>query len=122
MSAQALPRLTTPAPSGSGSTEPQRPEPTTIQPSQADPSTSNVTLRPAEATANKKRNNHRGGKKKKKRRQSFAASAEDGSGMPEAPYSHRVNPQSATSSSFYRLQGQNLSNTSIESEALQDHR
>lgn len=134
MSAPVPPRLTSQPPSGSGSTNPQRPDPTVIQPANNDLGASTATLRPDEpqgpsATAAKKRNNHRGGKKKKtttkkKRRQSFAASNDDGSGMPETPHTHRGgnNPQSAARSSFYRHQGQNLSNTSIESEALLDHR
>lgn len=70
----------------------------------------------------KKKRNHRGGKKKRTRRQSFAASIEDGSGMPETPQSHVGDVQNAAKASFYRLQGRNLSNTSLESESLLDHR
>ncbi|CZS94823.1 probable MNR2-Manganese resistance protein [Rhynchosporium graminicola] len=98
---------------------PQRPEPTAIQSGNA--ASSSATLRPDSSTPiPKKKRNHRGGKKKR-RRQSFAASTEDGSGMPETSHS-RMNTNSAARDSFYRLQGRNLSNTSIESEALLDHR
>jgi len=69
----------------------------------------------------KKKRNHRGGKKKRARKQSFAVSTEDGSEMPEISY-RRGPPESAVRNSFYRLQGRNLSSTSIESEALLDHR
>ncbi|KAK2623945.1 hypothetical protein QTJ16_006579 [Diplocarpon rosae] len=113
-----------PPPRGRGSPlknadeEPQRPEPTALQTPRHAPSSSTVTLRPEASTPiPKKKRNHRGGKKKR-RRQSFAASTEDGSGMPET--SHRVDSQSAARASFYRVQ--NLSNTSLESEALLDHR
>ena len=70
----------------------------------------------------KKKRNHRGGKKKHARRRSFAASIEDGSGMPETPQSQIRNVPNAARSRFYRVQGQNLSNTSLESESLLDHR
>jgi magnesium transporter len=73
-------------------------------------------------TVPKKKRNHRGGKKKRSRRRSFAASLEDGSGMPETPQSQAANAQNAARLSFYRLQGRNLSNTSLESESLLDHR
>ncbi|KAI9048289.1 hypothetical protein LZ554_008084 [Drepanopeziza brunnea f. sp. 'monogermtubi'] len=99
---------------------PQRPEPTALQTPKDLRSGSNATLRPeGSAPIPKKKRNHRGGKKKR-RRQSFAASAEDGSGMPRT--SHHDDDQSAARASFYRVQGQNLSNTSLESEALLDHR
>jgi magnesium transporter len=42
--------------------------------------------------------------------------------MPETPRSQTENAQNAARSRFYRLQGQNLSNTSLESESLLDHR
>ncbi len=102
---------------------PQRPEPTALQtPSRHPPSGSAATLRPETSTAiPKKKRNHRGGKKKR-RKQSFAASTEDGSGMPDISQPHRGESESAARASFYRLQGRNLSNTSIESEALLDHR
>lgn len=115
-----------PATTDAGDSPPTRPEPTALQTPLANSSTS--TLRPQDGVAQsipskKKRNNHRGGKKKRLRKQSFAASTVDGSGIPETIQSHRAGPsESAARSSFYRLQGRNLSNTSIESEALLDHR
>ncbi|TVY31840.1 putative metal ion transporter [Lachnellula subtilissima] len=92
MSAQPPSRLTPLSP-------PQRPEPTAIQ--------------SGEAAASNATRNHRGGKKKRTRRQSFAASAEDSNG---------TGSRSAARDSFYRVQGRNMSGTSIESEALLDHR
>lgn len=116
------------APPRAGNTNevPQRPEPTALQP----PSglSSHPSSRPEDdiAPLPKKKRNHRGGKKKKRpRRQSFAASTEDGSGMPETSQSnvhHGGHTASAARESFYRVQGRNLSGTSIESEALLDHR
>ncbi|KAH8676408.1 hypothetical protein BGZ60DRAFT_402569 [Tricladium varicosporioides] len=63
----------------------------------------------------KKKRNHRGGKKKRTRKQSFVA------GEMNAP-SQSESQASAVRTSFYRLQGRNISNTSLESEALLDHR
>ncbi|KAN0121943.1 cora domain containing protein [Hyaloscypha variabilis] len=128
MSTPAPPRISTPsAPSSTNSnTENQRPGPTALQIPESNGNNSNTTLRPDAAvpqTIPKKKRNHRGGKKKRTRKQSFAASTEDGSGMPETSHSHRRGPsESAVRNSFYRLQGRNMSNTSIESEALLDHR
>ncbi|KAK3074057.1 CorA metal ion transporter [Teratosphaeriaceae sp. CCFEE 6253] len=75
----------------------------------------------------KRRKTHRGGKNRRKtRRPSFAASAsENGAGMDERPsLLDAPDPRSsAHQHSFYRLQsGSNRSNTSLESEALLDHR
>lgn len=42
--------------------------------------------------------------------------------MPEILQSQNENAQSAARSSFYRIQGHSLSNTSLESESLLDHR
>jgi magnesium transporter len=71
----------------------------------------------------RKKRNHRGGKKKRARKQSFAASTE-GSGMGEETSQsiRQAQSHSAARASFYRLQGRHASNTSIESEALLDHR
>ncbi|KAE8449400.1 hypothetical protein EG329_008301 [Mollisiaceae sp. DMI_Dod_QoI] len=122
MSAQPPPRVDTPSSSSQG--PPQRPEPTALQ-GPSGQNTSNATLRP-ESTAHampKKKRNHRGGKKKRTRKQSFAASTEDGSGLPETSQSYGAGSSvNAARASFYRLQGRNLSNTSLESEALLDHR
>jgi magnesium transporter len=80
-----------------------RPEPTALQP------------------GGKKKRNHRGGKKKRARKQSFAVSTEDGSDMPGTSNAEDVSRVMARET-LYRLQGRNLSNTSLESEALLDHR
>jgi magnesium transporter len=104
----------------------QKPEPRGRQPTQDPAAVSKESPRPDDSTPEvilRKNRNQRGCKKKRARRQSFAASTEDGSGLPETPQSHRqVYTQSAARASFYRLQGRDLSNTSIESEALLDHR
>jgi hypothetical protein len=88
--------------------------------------TSASTLHPDPAAAQgaaRRKRSQRGGKKKRNRRQSFAAPSDDGSGLPEASQSRvEVHVQGvARSNSYYRLQ-RNLSNTSIESETLLDHR
>ncbi|KAH7081609.1 hypothetical protein BKA63DRAFT_589289 [Paraphoma chrysanthemicola] len=79
----------------------------------------------ASAMAQPKKKKHRGGKKRKNRRQSFAATADIGTGdmNDERPSLANIggNSNSRGNSSFYRLHG-NLSNTSLESEALLDHR
>ncbi|RDL29937.1 CorA family metal ion transporter [Venustampulla echinocandica] len=128
MSAQPPPPSSTSmAPSNPGNSEhsPQRPEPAPL-PSQENAGTSSATLRPVAAgpqAITKKKRNHRGGKKKRARRPSFGASTEDGSGMPELPRSRlEQDPSNAARSRFYRLQDNNLSNTSVESEGLLDHR
>jgi magnesium transporter len=77
------------------------------------------------SSAPAKKKKHRGGKKKRNRRQSFAASADIGTGdmNDERPSLANVtgNSRSRGSNSFYRMSS-NLSNTSLESEALLDHR
>lgn len=76
-------------------------------------------------TAPAKKKKHRGGKKRRNRRQSFAATADIGTGdmNDERPSLANMggNGNSRNNSSFYRLHS-NLSNTSLESEALLDHR
>jgi magnesium transporter len=73
----------------------------------------------------KKKKTHRGGKKRKNRRQSFAAGVDlaQGDSMDERPSLANVasHGQSRGSNGFYRTHS-NLSNTSLESEALLDHR
>ncbi|KAK4497655.1 hypothetical protein PRZ48_010308 [Zasmidium cellare] len=76
--------------------------------------------------AKPKKKRHRGGRKKKNRRQSFIAPSEatedttDRDGRPSLQASRAISAQQA---SFYRLQSNgNRSNTSLESEALLDHR
>lgn len=75
----------------------------------------------------KRRKNHRGGKKKKNRRQSFLPSTEEGDGEASASNRNFQEPQNLTSARppFYRLGqsgGRNLSETSLDSNALLDHR
>ena len=75
----------------------------------------------------KKRRNHRGGKKKKNRRQSFLPGAQEGSMDPPRSSHGMDEPQSssATRPTMYRLGqsgGRNLSETSLDSTALLDHR
>jgi len=86
------------------------------------------TAQGEQTAPSKRRRNHRGGKHKKNRRKSFAI-AEDESGGVEALRSSRdhldpLTPDPARPS-FYRLGqsgGRNLSSTSLDSEALLDHR
>jgi magnesium transporter len=73
----------------------------------------------------KKKKHRGGGKKKRNRRQSFAPTADIGTGdmNDERPSLANVggNSHGRGNSSFYRMHG-NLSSTSLESEALLDHR
>lgn len=78
-------------------------------------------------TGTAKKRKHRGGKKRR-RRQSFAAPpSEDHTDVPsdamgtERPSLADVTSEEAVRSSFYRLRNK-ASNTSLESEALLDHR
>ena len=103
---------------------PQRP----VESLQNTQSTTNaVPTTQLEGAVPRKRRNHRAGKKKRARRQSFAAppddlSAAEGSRSTElldAPQSGNGRPP------FYRLGqsgGGNLSQTSMDSQALLDHR
>lgn len=84
----------------------------------------------SEAPPTSKKRKHRGGRRKRNRRQSFAAPSEASDAMnPPAGRSNHdllnVPRPSAPQPPFYRLGqsgGRNLSNTSLESEALLDHR
>jgi magnesium transporter len=79
---------------------------------------------PSSSAPGKKKKTHRGGKKRRNRRQSFAAAADlaQGDSMDERPSLANVSHgQSRGSNGFYRTHS-NLSNTSLESEALLDHR
>lgn len=116
MPTPATPNVTAPSPtSAPQSDQPVRPEPTALQ--RGDGS---VPIGPPGSTNKKpkKRNNHRGGKKKRIRRQSFAQLSDDGSRQ-EGRDNRGLD--SGMRSSFY-MQGRNASNTSIDSEALLDHR
>lgn len=104
---------------------PSRPHPTTLQPRTSEAAVSTTSLQPADMDSQyprKKRHNHRGGAKKKRaRKQSFAISTEDDAGMPGTSHGDSA-VRNAARSSFYRVQGGNLSDASIDSEALLDHR
>jgi hypothetical protein len=81
----------------------------------------------ADVTGQKKKPRHRAGKKRRKRRQSFAAPPESVDGMDSRQRPSLLNvPEHASQDardSFYRLgRGQRGSATSLESEALLDHR
>ncbi|KAL3424998.1 Alr1p-like transporter protein [Phlyctema vagabunda] len=112
------------APTSNPNATAERPQPTALQTGHQHASASAVGAdAPGTSTAPSKKKKKRGGKKKRLRRQSFALSTEDGSGMPGTNQLELdQQAQNAARSSFYRLQGGNLSNTSIESEALLDHR
>ena len=110
--------------SGSNATtEPTIPEGSTYAENNSQSNTHNTNQ-----SRQPKKRKHRGGKKKRNRRQSFAAASEDSTvaslagdiGENGAGSSHMVFPQRQ----FYRL-GQQIgsnSNTSLDSEALLDHR
>ncbi|PNS14281.1 hypothetical protein CAC42_6794 [Sphaceloma murrayae] len=77
--------------------------------------------------ATHKKRKHRGGRKKKTRRQSFAAPSEstvnDNEELDRRPsLLDGPRPSAASAAGFYRLKNGNASNTSLESEALLDHR
>ncbi|KAI9701764.1 MAG: CorA metal ion transporter [Candelina mexicana] len=77
------------------------------------------------AGGSKKRKNHRSGRKKRNRRQSFAPSSENGEGVPiqsTRPDDNLrdIQESEAAQPSFYGRG--NLSSTSLDSEALLDHR
>ena len=80
------------------------------------------------AAASKRRRNHRGGQRKKKnRRQSFATPNEEpeGGDTGRPNRDHLQPPGTAQRPSFYRLGHsgrRNLSDTSLDSQALLDHR
>ena len=88
------------------------------------------TLRPPQLTDNggvPKKKRHRAGRKRRNRRQSFVAPSEstatnDLDDVDRRPSLLDASRPSATRSSFYRLNGGARSNTSLESEALLDHR
>ncbi|KAF2227772.1 hypothetical protein BDZ85DRAFT_254841 [Elsinoe ampelina] len=99
------------------SSTPTRPGPNPTNPGQAGGHTESM---PA------KKKKHRGGRKRKNRRQSFAAPSEstvnDNDEHDRRPSLLDGPRPTAASTSFYRLKDDNRSNTSLESEALLDHR
>ncbi|OBT88798.1 hypothetical protein VE02_03141 [Pseudogymnoascus sp. 03VT05] len=72
--------------------------------------------------APRKKRNHRGGKKKRSTKQSFASPDEEDVSEVLETSEDRKTKQSTARSPLHRLQGRNSSNTSLESEALLDHR
>lgn len=66
----------------------------------------------------KKRKSHRAVKKKRQRRKSLAAHLEDEARDPSSPEESSNTPREH----FYNMRGRNISNTSIETDALLDHR
>ncbi|KAI4279759.1 MAG: hypothetical protein LQ337_000039 [Flavoplaca oasis] len=82
----------------------------------------------SEAAASKKRRNHRGGRRKKSRRQSFAVpNQEEESANPTSSTHDHAEPPTSSSARppMYRLGqsgGRTLSSTSLDSQALLDHR
>lgn len=79
-------------------------------------------------TAQAKRRKHRGGKKKRNRRQSFAAPSDDGSAIASMLGDHTADdspsrpPANLQPQQFYRLTRGNMSNSSLDSDTLLDHR
>lgn len=73
-----------------------------------------------------KKKRHRGGKKRRARRQSFAAPSETGTDVPDLEVRRPtplVSPgNTGARSSFFNIAQGMRSNTSLESEALMDHR
>lgn len=98
-----------------------------------DPQTSSITIEQpqgsssAAASDGKKKRKHRGGKKRKKRRQSFAAPSETsaiqsiGEGISDDPLIQINEDRRVSQAPFYRRQT-NLSDDSLDSDALLDHR
>jgi|SRR5687767_7489587 magnesium transporter len=77
------------------------------------PETSANASQRTQSGAARKRKGHRGGKKKRQRRKSFAVLDEGNSEMGEPSYG---------GSNLYSIPAGNLSGTSLDSEALLDHR
>ncbi|KYK56866.1 CorA family metal ion transporter [Drechmeria coniospora] len=75
------------------------------------PASPDTSSDPKSRSQTRKRKGHRGGKKKRSRRKSFAALAEDSHDEMQEP-----------GAGFYQLPNSNISGTSIDSEALLDHR
>jgi magnesium transporter len=94
-----------------------------ISASRRGPENQNPSSQASESVPKKKR--HRGGKKHKKRRQSFAPALEPDETPSERPSLMDLPERTSEEAreSFYRLgRGQRGSATSLESEALLDHR
>lgn len=93
-------------------------------------STSNIiqTTQREDVVPSKKRRNHRAGRRRKNRRQSFAIPDQEGSNVTAVGPNMDLHEPSRSAKArppFYRLGqsgGRNLSETSIDSSALLDHR
>lgn len=72
--------------------------------------------------AKPKKKRHRAGKNRKKRRPSFVAESEASEAVGSEGRPSVANARATQEASFYRLRQGNRSNTSLESEALLDHR
>jgi len=116
--------------SGVGSSSQSRPQQSSTSQSQQQQqqqqqgSTSNGVDGGASTTVMSKKKRHRAGKKRRNRRQSFIAPSETGTEIDtdQRPSILDANRASAEQTSFYRLKSAARSNTSLESEALLDHR
>ncbi|KAF1832307.1 magnesium transporter ALR2 [Decorospora gaudefroyi] len=111
-------------PRSSGGPDPGGPSNASTAAASDNPTRPGLEAGPSASAPSKKKKTHRGGKKRRNRRQSFAATADlaQGDSMDERPSLASVaHSQSRGSNSFYRTHS-NLSNTSLESEALLDHR
>ncbi|KAF2402337.1 cora-domain-containing protein [Trichodelitschia bisporula] len=99
----------------------RRPRFNTSQPHQQEAQTSS---RNADHPPAPKKKKHKGGKKRRNRRQSFAAPAVEVGPDEESHSPHLDGPMTASGSrdTFYLIPGGPKSNTSLESEALLDHR
>ena len=113
-------------PSSASTEAPQRP---TEHLSNTQSTSNNVpTGQGDQAATTRRRKNHRAGKKKKNRRQSFATPGDEAGLADPARSNHDLldAPNAATARSpFYRLGqsgGRHLSDTSLDSQALLDHR
>lgn len=102
------------SPSRPGPTSAPHPVPGAVAPAAASSSAAQdpqAVVKPKAST--RKRKGHRGGKKKRSRRKSFALLHED---------SHDEMDTTSNDGGFYQHPQRNLSNNSIDSEVLLDHR
>ncbi|KAL8860430.1 MAG: hypothetical protein Q9178_003089 [Gyalolechia marmorata] len=115
---------------GAGAAAQGNDAPTASRPTHALTNTQSTTASVAisDGAANKKRRNHRGGRRKKNRRQSFAVPNEEDESANPARATHEPAERPTSSSArppMYRLGqsgGRTMSSTSLDSQALLDHR
>jgi magnesium transporter len=116
------------APASNGGADPSAPQRPTDLSLDSQPTADALGVAQTDQGApGKRRKNHRGGKKKKSRRQSFLPSTEEDNGETSRPNRIQQEPQDSASARppFYRLgqsSGRNVSSTSLDSNALLDHR